>query len=204
MELNLDIQYINNLDKYTGKNIQLKSIGNGIEIYYDFEIQYRLIAKSLNDYEFQTIERGKVIRSIEFHSELEMKRNLALIVKGIFDNRIDYSVSDVFEELSEENLKELTILMNTHVEEDYYSIDNPERWRINLEPTNQNGKFNLYILLSSNVKVYIESDIGTKRAFKRFYNEAIYFKENMKRINLYQEIFDDRLSYDEIDQLLHY
>lgn len=202
MEITLDTQYIENLNAFIGKKIQVKNFDEYLEFPYDAELQYRLIEKPLSNYEFQAIERGKVFRSTEYNaiSVKEMKRNLALNLKGLFGGSIDYSKADEFRAINFGDIEQLDHLMQKFIGSDYYSINEPQTWKVNLEI--QENQYNLYILLRNNDKLYREKNISSKRAYSRFYNEALFLKETIKNIHLYQKIFKDKLTDDEIDRLV--
>ena len=200
----LDKNYIETLERFLDKKLTFHYLENGIEFIYDTEIQYILLEQSSTSYVFQTIEKGIIVREIEYKSALEMKRKLTLNLKGLFGEKIDYTKSELFEEIDRNDINHLEVLMNELIGSEFYSINNPEIWKINLEATEQINVYNIYILLSDNSKIFIEENFNDIFTFPRFYNEALFLKENMERINMYQELFEDKLVENEIDELLQY
>lgn len=205
MELKLGKKYMDNLEKCTGEKIQYIYIENGIEFICDMEIQYQFIKKESGIYEFLTLERGKVLRKdlMEFKSHIQIKRKLTLILMGLFGEKADFSKAQLLEKMDGENTGLLDDFMEKHIGEDYYSINNPQIWKMNLENIDKEKGYNIYLILNSGNKIYREKEIKDKRAFIRFYNETVYFKHRMMQIKKYQKIFGDKLSNEDIDELIY-
>jgi len=193
----LDERYLKNLEEFLDKKIQLRERENKIEIYADAEIQFILRKKSENSYVFQTIERGQILIEYEYNnlSEENMKRILAINLKGLFGESVDYSKAVNFKNIS---LKDLEKSMNDLVGREYYSINHAEVLRINLEQL-ENGGFDIYLLLSDGERINLAENI---HSFSRFYNEAVTLKEDLNRVTIYQEIFNDKLVNSEIEEIL--
>lgn len=190
MSINLDDIYFEKLEKYVGKELNIFKEKNEIEFYADVEIQYILEEKD-KIYSFYIVERGKRSKLAEYFSEKEMKQELALTIKGLFGEKIDYSNLKRFRNIN--SLDEGKRLMSIYVESEYYSIMNPEIMKINLENAREEYKYNIYFLNDNNEKKYIEKDIDISFAFFRFYNEARSLKRHFKIIKEYEMIFDDSI-----------
>ena len=187
----LDDVYFEKLEKYVGKELNIFKRENKIEFYYDWEIHYILEEKDKIS-SFYIVERGKKRSKLaEYFSEKEMKQELALIIKGLFGEKIDYSDLKRFRNIN--SLDEGKKLMSIYVESEYYSIMNPEAMKINLENAKEEYRYNIYFLNDSNEKKYIEKNIDISFAFFRFYNEARSLKRHFKIIKEYEMIFDDNI-----------
>ena len=186
----LDNIYFEKLEKYVGKKLDFIKRENEIEFYEDVEIHYILEEKD-KIYSFYIVERGKRSKLADYFSEKEMKQELALTIKGLFGEKIDYSNLKRFRNIN--SLDEGKRLMSIYVESEYYSIMNPEIMKINLENAREEYKYNIYFLNDNNEKKYIEKDIDISFAFFRFYNEARSLKRHFKIIKEYEMIFDDSI-----------
>ena len=182
--------YFETLEKYVGKKLDIIKGENTIKFYDDVEIQYILEEKD-KIYSFYIVERGKRSKLAEYFSEKEMKQELALTIKGLFGEKIDYNILEKCRNIK--NLEEGKKLMDMYVESEYYSIMNPEIMKINLENAREEYKYNIYFLNDNNEKKYIEKDIDISFAFFRFYNEARSLKRHFKIIKEYEMIFDDSI-----------
>jgi len=190
MSINLDDEYLKKLEKYVGKKLDIIKEENEIEFYEDVEIHYILEEKD-KIYSFYIVERGKRSKLAEYFSEKEMKQELALTIKGLFGEKIDYNNLKRFRNIN--SLDEGKKLMSIYVESEYYSIMNPEIMKINLENAREEYKYNIYFLNDNNEKKYIEKNIDSSFAFSRFYNEACYLKWHFNIIKEYEMIFDDSI-----------
>ena len=190
MSINLDDEYLKKLEKYVGKKLEIFKEENEIKFYEDVEIHYILEEKD-KIYSFYIVERGKRSKLAEYFSEKEMKQELALTIKGLFGEKIDYNNLKRFRNIN--SLDEGKKLMSIYVESEYYSIMNPEIMKINLENAREEYKYNIYFLNDNNEKKYIEKDIDISFAFFRFYNEARSLKRHFKIIKEYEMIFDDSI-----------
>jgi len=201
----LDEQYLKNLKAFIGKEIRIYSLENGIEFYHDIELQYRLIELSLNHYELQIIERGKIAwkTSYDNKSETEMKRELALILRGYFGAGMpDFGLArEKFKSIENKNLTKLDELMSMYVGNDFYSINNPQEWKINFD-LSQTGEYDIYFLCKNGTKIE-RGKVGPISIFSKFCLEARYLKESLERINQYQKFFSEHLQDDEIEYLLY-
>ncbi len=149
MSINLDDEYLKKLEKYVGKKLDIIKEENEIEFYEDVEIHYILEEKD-KIYSFYIVERGKRSKLAEYFSEKEMKQELALTIKGLFGEKIDYNNLKRFRNIN--SLDEGKKLMSIYVESEYYSIMNPEIMKINLENAREEYKYNIYFLNDNNEK----------------------------------------------------
>ena len=184
----LDNIYFEKLEKYVGKKLDFIKRENEIEFYEDVEIHYILEEKD-KIYSFYIVERGKRSKLADYFSEKEMKQELALTIKAFFGEKVDYSKSKEFDNIK--SLEECKKLMDKYIEQEYYSIMNPEVMKINLEKEKE--KYSIYFLNDNNEKKYIEKYIDISFAFSRFYNEACYLKWYFNIIKEYEMIFDDSI-----------
>ena len=198
----LEKEYWENVEKFVGNRIEMEHLGDGVEFIANAEIKYRLIEISPNNYAFQIIERGQKRWEVEYKSNLEMKRRLALTLKGYFGKGMDYSKSKEFRGIKRNDLEKVEELMKSYIDKDFFSINQPEILKVNLEQIGDD-KFNIYVLLTNGDRIYVEENAESSFAFPRFYNEALFMKENLQRINQYQEIFGETLTDYEIEYLLY-
>lgn len=189
MSINLDDIYFEKLEKYVGKELNIFKEKNEIEFYADVEIQYILEEKD-KIYSFYIVERGKRSKLAEYFSEKEMKQELALTIKGLFGEKIDYNILEKCRNIK--NLEEGKKLMDMYVESEYYSIMNPEAMKINLENGEEEYRYSIYFL-NNNEKKYIEKNIDVSFAFFRFCNEARSLKRSLKNMKEYEIIFEDKI-----------
>ena len=199
----LDGLYLRNLEKFVGKKIPMRELKNGIEFGKDPEVQQRWIEKSKNHYAFQIIERGQLSWEDEYNniSLTEMKRKLAIRLQGSFGKSIDFAKTSEFREILNNDLEKVEQLMKKYVGEGFYSINNPQIDKINLESLEAN-LYNIYLLHDDGERSYREQKAKEPFAFARFYNSAISLKERLKRIDEYQKVFNDRLTKNEIEEIL--
>lgn len=200
-KLLLNNRYINTLEKYIGKKIAFTHVENGIRFCSDSEVQYQLIERSSQTYEFQTLRRGQVARTVEYKSHQEMQRRFAITLKGLLGGEIDYSGADKIKAIGNDFAK-LNNIMALLVGAEFYSINDPSVMKVNLESTENDKKFSIYILLNSDQKIVIEEAIENPFAFLRFYNEALFLKERMRRIQDYEKLFNDYMTESEIDEIM--
>ena len=199
MNICLEESYINNLEKYIGRKLNIIEKENRMEVIYDAEIQYVLRRNDINHYSFYLVQRNQSSEIAEYYSELEMKRKFSIAMKEIFGEKIDYSKTDEFEKA--ENLAEVENLMNLYVGQEYYSIKKPQKKKINLELTEEK-KYSIYFLKENDKRNYIERNLKAPFAFCRFYNEALFLKMSIEKINEYQMIFADKMEDEEIYDML--
>lgn len=199
MEFILDIFYIEKLEEYIGKKIKIINQRNTIKVIKDVEMQYILEEDTPNHYSFYCVERGKPSLIANYSSVIKMKRNFAIIMKGILGDSLDYSKLEKFRQVNDRT--ELEKLMELYIGKEYYSIIKPEKRKINLEYTRE-GKYNIYLLWDENQKYYFEQNAEIPFAFFRFYTTALSFKSDLEDIRQYQEIFKDKLESEEIFDLL--
>lgn len=199
MSLNLERAYIENLKKYVGKDLNIIESENRIEVIRDNEIQYILENDLNSNYVFYCVERGKKITIGRYFTEMEMRRKFAIAIKGFFGEKINYNNGDKFEEAK--NIIEVENLMSLYVGEEYYSIMNPKKMKINLEEE-EKGKYSIYLLGENGEKQYKEKKLDVPFVFFRFYSEALFFKVSIERINEYEKIFNDILGSKEKYKLI--
>ena len=190
MSLILDKLYICNLEKYVGIKLKIIQKENNTEIIQDSELRYSLELKTDNIYIFSCIERGEKIKICEYSSELEMKRKLAISIRGFMGEKINYINGDDFE--NTKNIVELDKLMNLYIGEKYYSISNPQTMKINLEVSN--NKYSIYLFDKNGEKIYKEENEEAPYVFYRFYSESLFYKNMLEKINSYEIIFNDILT----------
>lgn len=190
MSINLDDIYIERLEKYVGKKIKIFKKENEIEFYYDVEMQYILEEKD-KVYYFYSVERGKRSEIAKYFSEKEMKRRIAINIKGFFGGTIDYNNLEKFRNIK--NFEKGKELMSLYMEPEYYSIMEPKAIKINLEQGDNDDTYNIYFLSNKNEKKYIEKNADISFAFFRFYAESYYLKRSLKRMKEYEAIFEDKI-----------
>lgn len=199
MEFILDTFYIKKLEEYIGKKIKIINQRNTVKVIEDVEMQYILEEDTPNHYSFYCVERGKPSLIANYSSTIKMKRNFAIIMKGILGDSLDYSKLEKFRQVNDRT--ELEKLMELYIGKEYYSIIKPEKRKINLEYTRE-GKYNIYLLWDENQKYYFEQNAEIPFTFFRFYTTALSFKSDLEDIKQYQEIFEDKLESEEIFDLL--
>lgn len=199
MNVSLEKVYLENLEKYVGKKLNIIQKENKIKIIDDVEMSYMIQGEANGHYLFYSIERNQPVKIAEYYSEEEMKRGFAIAIKGFFNDEIDYSGADELETLMEVSIVEK--VMESHIGSKYFSIMNPQKMKINLEVKEKN-KYNIYLLGPNNEYNYIEENIELPFAFERFYNEALFLKVMLGRIEEYQIIFEDKLSEEDIYSII--
>ena len=197
MSINLDDEYLKKLEEYVGKKLEIFKEENEIKFYADWEMHYILEEKD-NIYSFYKVERGKRSKLAEYFSEKKMKQRLAINIKGLFGEKIDYSKPKEFNNIK--NLEDGKKLIAVYIEPEYYSIMNPEAMKINLEKEKE--KYHINFLNDSNEKQYLEKNIDVSFAFSRLYNEARYLKRFFNKIKEYEVIFDDKIEEERLYGLI--
>lgn len=187
----LDEKYIQNLTRYLGKKVSMDMISsNEIKIFIDWEINY-ILRKKENGFFLMLEERG-VERSEQLYANniLEMKRKLALFLK---EEKL-YGKLREFEGICE--LDTLIKLACEYLDGRFYSINEEQADKIILKQIDAT-KYDLYIMNSAGEKRYIEREASAPDIFRRFYCEVDYLMCRKKKIDEYERVFGERLSYDE-------
>lgn len=195
MNINFEEMYLEKLQKYVGRKLNIIQKENEIEIIYDVETSYVLKENHNKQYSFYSIQRNEIMEIAEYYSEEEMKREFAIAIKGFFSEEIDYSGSDELE-----TAKEMSVVkgvMESRIGNEYYSVGESQEMKINLEQKGEN-EYNIYLLGTNGERNYIEENLEAPFVFVRFYNEALFLKVMKERIEEYQEIFNEKLSEEEI------
>lgn len=201
MKLCLEKKYKENLERYIGRKLNIIENEDNVEIISDVEIQYILKKDGNNHYCLYLVERNHLNKLEEYKSEREMQRKFAICMKGIFDKNIDYSDEESIG--NQNDLKLIDKLMESYVGKNYYSINNPEINKINLEQK-YNDLYNIYFLKESGDKIYIEYEEKAPFIFERFYNEALFLKVTLERINEYEIVFNDKINKEDMYNILSY
>lgn len=195
MNINFEEMYLEKLQKYVGRKLNIIQKENEIKIIYDVETSYVLKENHNKQYSFYSIQRNELMEIAEYYSEEEMKREFAIAIKGFFSEEIDYSGANKLE-----TAKEMSVVkgvMESQIGNEYYSIGQSQEMKINLEQKGEN-EYNIYLLGTNGERNYIEENLEAPFVFVRFYNEALFLKVMKERIEEYQEIFNEKLSEEEI------
>lgn len=194
-----DSKYLENLKIYVGKDVIIYDRGDEADFYDDWDIQYFLRRKG-QKYILIIKERGCERDLTIYDSEIEMKRNIALIVKNIYSKNIDYSLSEEFEDAT--NTLELKRLISKYADESLYSVNDVKEDRINIQ-SEENNLYSIFFLDKRGNRCFFERDAEAPFAFARFYNEVVSYRESLKRLETYEKAFQDWLDYDDKIDLLY-
>lgn len=193
-------EYLKRLNQYVGKDIDILENSNELTIYYDVETKY-ILKKNQTNYKLFVEIRNARQEMETFSTELEMKRKFALWMKGIFGPSIEYPRTEEVEAASD--MISLSNMINKYIESDFFSINCLQKNKINLEKR-AGDCYDIFFLNENGEKKIIEENQPAPYIFGRFYNEIVFFQESINRINEYEIIFEDKLSYIEKIQLLSY
>lgn len=198
MSIYLEESYIEKLEKYVGKKLNIVQKEKEINVIADAESQY-VLKEEDDHFSFYSIQRNQISIIDEYYSEEEMRRMFAITMRGFLGKEIDYSRAEEMEKV--EDISEVERLMGLYVGNEYYSIMKPEKKKINLEISGKN-EYNIYLLKKNEERSYIEENLEAPFAFLRFYNEALFLKTMLERIEEYQVIFKETVSEEEIYRII--
>ena len=196
----LGSSYLENLKKYIGKDINILDNGNEVRVYVDAEIQY-FLKEDNQRYILYMQERGIETKEKEYAVEKEMQRNVAILLKNVFNEEVKYPFSGKFRDIA--TISELKNTMSQCVDKKLYSVSSLEKDKINIEQ-NEGGLYSIFFLDKNGEKYILEQDEEAPFVFKRFYNEVLYYGETLKQIEEYEDIFGDKLEYSIKLELLGY
>lgn len=198
MSIYLEESYIEKLEKYVGRKLNIIQREKEINVICDAESQY-VLKEEDNHFSFYSIQRNQISKIGEYYSEEEMRRMFAITMRGFLGKEIDYSKAEEMEKI--ESISDVERMMELYVGKEYYSIMKPEKKKINLE-ISEKKDYNIYLLKENEERSYIEENLEAPFAFARFYNEALFLKTMLERIREYQVIFEETISEEETYRII--
>lgn len=194
--------YLKKLSQYVGRDI--KWIIKKDEIIVQCDAEFSLIIQdNYSTYFLYSEYRGKreLISKYNYDVENDLKVSFARRLRNNFNSGIDYSHSSKFEKAN--NIKEVVKLLSIYCDSNFYSVDNPQRGRINLE-SEKEGKYSVYYMDIDGNRHYHEKCEEHSFAFARFYNEIACLSGMVEQINDYSKVFGEKIDDQRTIQRLIY
>lgn len=187
----LDKDYFNKLSEYVGTSIVWTSDNDSVVIKCDVELKFIITHNNNFNYCLYSQYRNNKELIARYSCERELKRKLALRIKNVIGNGIDYRHSSQFRKTT--NINDLNNLISLYCDSSFYSINLPEKGKINLESVS-NDEYSIYYIDLNGNRHYIEKNKPIPFAFTRFYNEVTYLEQTIEQINQYSKIFNDDIT----------
>lgn len=124
-----------------------------------------------------------------------------MLVGSIVKKRKKYCELSRFQDICE--ITSLIKIARETLNDKFYSINEEEVDKIVLQQISSN-KYELYIMNREGERKYIQKGEEAPEIFRRFYCEVDYLMRGTKKIDEYEKVFGEKLSYDERRKILGY
>ncbi|MEG0416683.1 MAG: hypothetical protein RR565_11180 [Erysipelothrix sp.] len=194
-----DANYFDNLDKFIGNDFTKRILGSKIVFYNNIEIEYvvDLVEGYIN---FYKLERGiKTAEIISNSREISYsKGKIAINLKFAFDTK---SVMPNASQLFDKTYDEAIAFINDYCSPKYFSTSENAVGKINFKRWNDES-LDIYYLNHRLEKIYFCNRINSEIKYISLYSSIGYLAQSLQYILLYQDLFDVKLTQDEIDDLI--
>lgn len=187
-------EFTSRLELYIDKKINYKIFDNVLKVYMNNEIYYNFDCGNMKA---DIYERNIKTEIGSWNDEKVAKVNFAMLIRNAFKTNNDtlpYELDEC------DSLEKLSLVVEKYIDKKYYSIGSSQIGKISIILDND------YEILyrTANQKHIICKDTDEKYIFGRFYYEVTYFDSFMKDLKVYEIIFNETFSEEEIVHLIRY